>query len=140
MGNTQSTQKINFEDMQFALQHSESYILINTLNLSEQDFLIPNSISASHEEKFINQLIKNGKKDIKIIIYGKNSNDDNIYKKQIQLKNLGFFNVYVYPGGLFEWVLLQDIYSENEFPTTKKELDILKFKPNKVLNVSLLEY
>ena len=140
MGNSQSSQKINFEDVQFALQHYESYILINTLNLFEQDFLLPNTVSASQEESFINQLIKNGKKDIKIIVYGKNCNDDNAYKKQTQLKNLGFFNVYVYPGGIFEWALLQDIYSEIEFPTTKKEIDILKFKPNKMLNVSLLEY
>ena len=36
--------------------------------------------------------------------------------------------------------MLQDIYGEKEFPTTKKELDILKYKPNKVLNVQLLEY
>jgi hypothetical protein len=36
--------------------------------------------------------------------------------------------------------MLQDIYGDTEFPTTKKELDILKFKPNKVLNVRLLEY
>jgi hypothetical protein len=36
--------------------------------------------------------------------------------------------------------MLQDIYGEKEFPTTKKELDILKYKPNKVLNVPLLEY
>jgi hypothetical protein len=36
--------------------------------------------------------------------------------------------------------MLQDIYGEKEFPTTKKELDILKYKPNKVFNVPLLEY
>jgi hypothetical protein len=36
--------------------------------------------------------------------------------------------------------MLQDIYGEKEFPTTKKELDILKYKPNKVLNVPLIEY
>ena len=41
---------------------------------------------------------------------------------------------------MFEWMLLQDIYNANDFPTTKKELDILKFKPNKILNISLLEY
>jgi hypothetical protein len=35
--------------------------------------------------------------------------------------------------------MLQDIYGENEFATTKKELDILKYKPNKALNVYLLE-
>jgi hypothetical protein len=36
--------------------------------------------------------------------------------------------------------MLQDIYGESEFPTTKKELDILRYKPNKILNVALLEY
>jgi hypothetical protein len=35
---------------------------------------------------------------------------------------------------------LQDIYGSSDFPTTKKELDILKFKPNKVLNIPLLKY
>ena len=41
---------------------------------------------------------------------------------------------------MFEWLLLQYIYNNTDFPTTKKELDVLKFKPNKVLNISLLEY
>jgi hypothetical protein len=36
--------------------------------------------------------------------------------------------------------MLQDIYGSDEFPTTKKELDILKYKSHKVLNVQLLEY
>jgi hypothetical protein len=36
--------------------------------------------------------------------------------------------------------MLQDIYGEKEFPTTKKELDILKYKPNKILNIHRLEY
>jgi len=140
MGNSQSTQKINFEDLQFVLKNPESHILINTLNVLEQDCLIPNTINASQEEIIINKLIKNGNKNVKIIIYGRNCNDENIYKKQNQLTSLGFYNVYIYTGGMFEWMLLQDIYSNVEFPTTKKELDILKFKPNKSLNISLLEY
>jgi hypothetical protein len=41
---------------------------------------------------------------------------------------------------MFEWLLLQDIFGEKEFPTTKKELDVLKYKPNKSLNVALLKY
>jgi len=36
--------------------------------------------------------------------------------------------------------MLQDIYGHDDFPTTKKELDILRFKPKKILNVQLLEY
>lgn len=140
MGNSQSTQKINFEDVQYVLKNPESHILINTLNLSEQDCLLPNTINASQEEVIINKLLKNGNKNIKIIIYGKNCNDENTYKKYSQLTSLGFYNVYIYTGGMFEWLLLQDIYNNTDFPTTKKELDVLKFKPNKVLNISLLEY
>jgi hypothetical protein len=75
-----------------------------------------------------------------IIVYGKNSNDITILHKYEQLVKLGFTNVYIYTGGLFEWLMLQDIYGTTEFPTTKRELDILKYKPNKVLNVHLLEY
>ena len=41
---------------------------------------------------------------------------------------LGFTNIYIYAGGLFEWLCLQDIYGSSSFPTTKKELDILKYK------------
>ena len=90
--------------------------------------------------ELINSFIKNGNKQVKIIIYGRNCNDEKLYTKYNQLNSLGFYNVYIYPGGLFEWLMLQDIYGEKEFPTTKRELDILKYKPHKVLNIQLLEY
>jgi len=46
---------------------------------------------------------------------------------------LGFLNIYVYLGGIFEWLLLQDIYGDEEFPTTSKIIDILKYSgQNKV--------
>jgi hypothetical protein len=77
---------------------------------------------------------------VKIIIYGRNCNDEKIYSKYSQLNSLGFYNLYVYCGGLFEWLMLQDIYGRDEFPTTKKELDILKYKPSKALNIQMLEY
>ena len=140
MGGSQSIQKINFEDIQFVLKNKESFILINTLLEAEQDCLISGTISINKEIELINHCIKNGKKHIKLIIYGKNSNDEKIYEKYNQLSSLGFYNIYIYPGGLFEWLLLQDVYGVDDFPTTKKELDILRFKPNKVLNVPLLEY
>ena len=135
MGNTNSINKINFEDIQFLLNGSEKYILINTLMENEQECLLPNTISPEKEIAIINNLIRNGSKKIKIVIYGKNCNDDKIYKKYNQLQTLGFFNSYVYTGGIFEWLLLQDIYGEKEFPTTKKELDILKFKSRRILDV-----
>lgn len=140
MGNTPSIQKISFEDIQYILKNHETHLLINTLNETEQDCLIPYTVTAVNEERIINEHLKRNKKEIKIIIYGKNSNDDNIYKKYNQLTSFGFYHVYIYCGGLFEWLLLQDIYGVNEFPTTKKELDILKYKPNKMLNINFLEY
>jgi len=140
MGNSQSIQKINFEDVQFILKNSESHLLINTLSETEQSCLLPLTVQASQEEIIINKYLKNGLKNIRIIIYGRNCNDEKIYTKYSQFTSLGFYNVYIYTGGLFEWLMLQDIYGTQEFPTTKKELDLLKYKSNKLLNISLLEY
>lgn len=141
MGNKMSSSiKINFEDIQYVLKNPEGHLLINTLSDAEQECLIINTMNIKNEENIINSCIKNGRKDIKIIIYGKNCNDEKIFNKYNQLTSLGFYNVYIYVGGMFEWLMLQDIYGEKEFQTTKKELDILKYKPYKVLNVQLLEY
>ena len=44
----------------------------------------------------------------------------------------------MYTGGIFEWLLLQDIYGKDEFPTTSEELDILKYRAATVLQDKLL--
>ena len=139
MGNTQSMRKINFEDMQTVTKNPEIYLLINTLSLGDQQqCLIHGTVNSSQEESAINKYLKENK-GVKIIIYGKNCNDDNVQKKYQQLLSLGFYNVYAYSGGLFEWLMLQDIYGKDLFPTTKIEKDILKFKACSILNISLLE-
>ena len=136
MGNKVSIKKIGFEDVQFVIKHKKrNYILINTLTITEQNCLIPGTIAVNNEEEIIN---KNLNKNISIIIYGKNANDDSIFKKYEQLLTLGFNSVFVYTGGLFEWLLLQDIYGTEEFPTTSEELDILKYRANSVLQERLL--
>lgn len=140
MGNSQSIRKINFEDVQYIIKNSGNYLMINTLPVSEQDCLLPHTMNIHKEEELVNQLISAGKKEVKIVIYGKNCNDDKLYTKYQQLTSLGFYNVFVYPGGLFEWLMLQDIYGDDDFQTTKKEMDILRFKPRKILSVQLLEY
>jgi rhodanese-related sulfurtransferase len=133
MGNQSSIQRLNFEDIQDTIKNKNKYVIINTLPISEQMCLIPNTIDISSEESTINNLVsQNNSREI--IIYGRNSNDMTIYDKYEQLTKLGFRNIYVYPGGIFEWLCLQDIYSDELFPTTKKELDILKYKPNSKLN------
>lgn len=138
MGNSQSVQKINFEDMQTAYKNPEIYLLMNTLPLSEQICLISNTLTPQKEETLMNHYLTSNK-NIRIIIYGRNSNDETIYKKYNQLINLGFTNVYIYLGGIFEWLMLQDIYGFDDFPTTSRQLDILKYKPNQKLNISYIE-
>ena len=128
MGNTQSMKKINFEDMQTVIKNPEVYLIINTLTPSEQKCLIVNTTIAEEEEVIINKYLKENK-NVRIILYGKNCNDESIQKKYQQLLSLGFYNIFVYLGGMFEWLLLQDIYGKELFPTTKKELDLLKYKP-----------
>ena len=122
--------KIGFEDVKIAVQRPNQYVIINTLPVTEQEFLIKNTIDIFLEEKKINEIMENYLfKQYKIIIYGKNSTDESIEKKYHQLNGLGFNELYIYYGGLFEWMLLQDIYGENEFPTTSKLIDILKYRP-----------
>ena len=139
MGNIQTMKKINYEDMQTVVKNPEVYLIINTLSPSEQKCLIANTTFAEEEEIIINRYLKENK-NIRIIVYGKNCNDDSIQKKYQQLLSLGFYNIFVYTGGMFEWLLLQDIYGKELFQTTKKEVDLLKYKPSQLLNIALLEY
>ena len=131
MGNTSSVNKINYEDLIFLSSKNEC-ILINTLPPSMQDCLIINTINITDEENIINSYLKSDQRKT-IIIYGKNCNDETIYKKYQQLSDLGFTNINLYTGGMFEWLLLQDIYGKEEFQTTKRELDILKYRPDSKL-------
>jgi hypothetical protein len=125
--------------MQNVIKNPEVYLIINTLPPLEQNCLIVNTTLANEEELLINKYMKENK-NIRIIIYGKNCNDDTTNKKHQQLLTLGFYNIYLYAGGMFEWLMLQDIYGKDLFPTTKKELDLLKYKASQLLNVGLLEY
>ena len=133
----QEVKKANYEDITVII--STKGIIINTLPITEQDCLIVGTMNIQHEERIINQFLSTNS-SAKIIIYGKNANDDTIYTKQKQLVALGFKNVYIYLGGLFEWLMLQDIYGNDKFKTTKKELDILKYNPKSMLSNALIMY
>ena len=132
MGSQQSIQKCNFEDVQQSIQNN-STIIINTLTEHNQDCLIQNTTLCSDEIKLINHLLKTNT-SARIIVYGKHTNDKSVYKKYTQLLQLGFTNVLLYSGGLFEWLCLQDIYGDDIFLTTKKELDILRYKPSSAIS------
>jgi hypothetical protein len=140
MGNKQVNNKINFDDVLYAIKNN--YIIINVLDDKTQFCLIKNTISYDKEEEVINNLLKSNNENIKeinIIIYGKNCNDNNIILKYNQLITLGFYNIYLYYGGLFEWLLLQDVYGSEIFQTTSKCDDFLIFKPDKIF-INKLQY
>ena len=145
--NNNNNKNINFEDMQIAIKESISentikekrILIINTLLETNQSCLIKGTLPYNIEEEVINHQLKKNK-SISIIIYGMNSSDYSIFKKYEQLIKLGFYNLYIYTGGLFEWLLLQDIYNYELFPTTTKENDILKYKGIRQFNIKLLSY
>lgn len=130
MGSYQSLSKINYEDVinLLNINSPNNVILLNTLNDNNQHCLIINTLHYTDEETILNKSL-NDNKSILVIIYGMNYSDETIYIKYNQLLKLGFTNVYIYPGGMFEWLLLQDIYGDEMFKTTSKELDILIYKP-----------
>ena len=134
MGNINSSQNYNlynFEKIQESIKNKS--IIINTLSEDNQSCLISGTTNISDEVKLLNEYLKTNR-EIQIIIYGKNNSDNSVIQKYKQLYGLGFYNVGLYLGGLFEWLLLQDIYGYDNFPTTSQERDILKFKGKSVFN------
>ena len=129
MGNNNSINRLNFESVKNIIQNDD-YIIISTLSNNKQDILIKNTLSIS-EENILNKLLKTNKNK-KILIYGENCCDISLVKKYNQLNKLGFSNLLVYIGGLFEWLLLNEVYGNDEFPIINKNndivIDILKYK------------
>lgn len=135
MGNNQShINKLNFESVQNIVNKNtiEQFIIISTLENNNQDCLIKNTITPEKEIELLNYYLKENKK-INILIYGENCSDNRVVDKYNQLYTLGFVNLYIYIGGLFEWLLLQDIYDDDEFQTSNKILDILKYKGKQII-------
>lgn len=127
--------KVGFEDILLFLKSpKKDMILINTLPVHEQEVLIEHTTNIIEEETIINEYLRKSTK--MIIIYGKNCVDNSVETKYSQIINLGYCesNLYIYYGGLFEWCLLQDIYDTKDFPTTNVCCDILKFRPDSVID------
>lgn len=137
MGNSQSIQKINFEYMQDEIKNNTSYI-ISTLPDDCQECLIQGTLTPSREVEILNSNLKTNK-ELKLIIYAMNACDESLATKCRQLLKLGYTNLHVYAGGLFEWLLLQDIYGDELFPTSSLCQDHLKYKGNKNNKLLLLQ-
>jgi hypothetical protein len=126
MGNIQSLNKVSFQDMKNSIE--KRHTIITVMKEGDDSCMIYGTVSIHREEEVINDIYNNDL-TTPVIIYGYNDCDENIIQKYKQLKELGFVNVFIYPGGMFEWLLLQDIYTDNNFKTTRKELNLLKYKP-----------
>jgi hypothetical protein len=136
---TKKKENVGFEDIKFAIAHSNNFIIINTLSANEQDMLIKGTLPCDREETAINEQISNYRApDLPVIIYGRNCSDDSVQLKQEQLVTIGIKHVCVYAGGLFEWLLLQDIYGFDEFPTTSNCDDLLKYSSRRRIEKQLL--
>jgi hypothetical protein len=137
MGNQVSlVPKVSYEDIQMIVYRNthipHSTILINTLPPSLQHCLIKTTVDIRVEEQLINKCLMNSP-NVMIIVYGKNSTDITILHKYEQLVKLGFTNVHIYTGGIFEWMLLYEIYGKDLFKITQYEIDILRYRPKSVL-------
>ena len=127
MGAGPSAERITFEELQ-RLQQGSGALIISTLPITEQKCLIARTLLPAAEERTLNDCLKRGESSRVIVVYGRNATDMSVEKKHKQLSGLGFSQVRLYVGGLFEWALLQDIYGAKLFPTTSVCSDPLLFK------------
>jgi hypothetical protein len=139
--NSGSKNRINFEDVQAIVSGSGSnggMIMISTLPNELQKCVIRGTIPAENEEVLMNNIIS-GKDlrgdNITVVVYGKNAADETVTEKYEQLIKLGMPRVCIYTGGMFEWLLLQDVYGAELFPTTGNELDILRYRAPRFVGV-----
>ena len=122
---------VGFEAVEKAIP--SSVFLINTLPLDQQDCLIRGTLTAEQEERAINDALTKyvpNAPPFQCIVYGANCCDVTPDKKRKQLLGLGFGlkEIKIYRGGMFEWMLLQDIYGDTKFATTKRELNLLRYR------------
>ena len=125
MGVMYSMPSYNYIQLQDRMKHE--IVLINTMPLIKQDCLIKGTIKASNEEDYMNKLLKTNKNK-EIIIYGIHHTDLSVIKKYNQLKKLGFKNVHIYFGGMYEWLLLQEVFDITNFQTDGYIKNIVDYK------------
>ena len=120
---------VNFELLKE--MQKEGATIIHTMDENEK-VLILGTVVAEKESEKINKMLSKNDYEKDIIIYGRNCHEyENLLKKQKQLASLGFKNIFIYLGGMFEWLLLQDVYGTKEFSTTSGiKPDPLAFMPS----------
>jgi hypothetical protein len=102
-------------------------ILITTITDNHGSHRIKNTLSPDTEVEIINQHLASSE-NTEIIVYGLNCADTSVFNKYEQLISFGFTNVFIYCGGIFEWMLLQDVYGADTFHINHAVDDMLKYK------------
>ena len=125
------TNAVTHEFIQQWLSHPvRTTVLIHTLPLSEQQCLLPGTLTADQETDCINRWLQGGRNEpLEIVVYGKHASDPSVYAKVLQLQRLRIPTVWIYIGGMFEWILLQEVYGTELCPTTGICNDPLSFLP-----------
>lgn len=112
MGVSISLEKVSACDIKYIQEKcSNDYIFITTITNNNTPPLIKGTVLPRDEEAIINKMIRDKNSATKgIIIYGKNSQDISVINKYKQLIQFNIGDVYIYTGGLFEWLLLNKKY------------------------------
>ena len=111
MGNSFGSARPNCVDFEYVLKRYTHTTLITTIPCSRGKHRIKNTLDPTEEEDVINNYISSSE-NTEIIVYGMNCADTSV----------------LYCGGLFEWILLQDVYGDDAFKTNYSVDDILKYK------------
>jgi hypothetical protein len=127
MGIMYSMPSYNYHQLQDRMKNQNDIVLINTLPLTRQDCLIKGTLKALIEVEHMNKLLKTNKNK-EIIIYGLHHTDLSVIQKYNQLKKLGFKNVHIYFGGMYEWLLLQEVFDITNFQTDGYIKNIVEYK------------
>ena len=117
----------NYHQLQDRMKNQNDIILINTLPLTRQDCLIKGTLKALIEVEYMNKILKTNKNK-EIIVYGIHHTDLTVITKYNQLKKLGFKNVHIYFGGMYEWLLLQEVFGVINFQTDGIIKNIVDYK------------
>jgi hypothetical protein len=123
MGNGSS---LNVQRATFDEVREGKGLLISVLDETDQRVLVKGTVPCGDEVGEVERAIREKQP---IVIYGKNAHDDKIWLKYKQLTKLGG-SARVYVGGLFEWLLLHEVYGSDAFPLTTPEMvDLYQYRP-----------
>jgi hypothetical protein len=126
MGGAPSVPSVNFEVVKQAVVTGGADI-VSTLEANNQKCLIRGTLAPDREVSILNARLAKGLVDQIVLVYGSDCSDESVLSKAQQLVALGFRKVRVYRGGMFEWLLLQETYGSDNFPTMGAERDMLRY-------------